>query len=257
MNKTTIYLLYLYEYLRHFDFGSVVASIRFVLSGKSHSNNRIIRTSIGKFACRKNTNDFQFANYFYEWSVKSYFINKLNHCDVFIDVGACIGDYSILAAKKGLRCFAFEPVKASFEALQTNIRLNHLEEKIVAFPFGLSNSNEPIPFTLNNSNTGASHKSKSGDSVDCSVEMRTFDSVFHDLSISETDRVLIKLDVEGMEPEAIKGSANFLKTHPSHTLIIEDKHSTVVSIIKSLGKPGSYNFGKIDEFNIFAEKLLN
>jgi len=75
-----------------------VASVKYVLNKSSHSSGRTITTSAGTFFCRKNTNDFQFANYYYEWGVKKFILKRIDEFSVFIDAGACVGDYSILMA---------------------------------------------------------------------------------------------------------------------------------------------------------------
>ncbi|MEI7662523.1 MAG: hypothetical protein WCK34_10005, partial [Bacteroidota bacterium] len=74
MKKLKTYSRYFFDYLKHGDFLSIVASIRYLVNKTSHKNDRIIRTSIGKFYCRKNTNDFQFANWGYEWGVKQFLL---------------------------------------------------------------------------------------------------------------------------------------------------------------------------------------
>ena len=66
MTKVLTYLRYLTDYLKHGDFLSVLSAFKYILTGTSHKKDRIIITSIGMFFRRKNTNDFQFANYYYE-----------------------------------------------------------------------------------------------------------------------------------------------------------------------------------------------
>lgn len=58
--------------------------------------------------------------------------------EVLYDVGANIGLYSIFAAKRGVKVFAFEPESQNFAVLQKNILLNRLEN-CAAFPICFSN----------------------------------------------------------------------------------------------------------------------
>lgn len=44
---------------------------------------------------------------------------------VVIDVGAHIGAFSVLAAARGARVVALEPVQENFQLLEENLRLNH------------------------------------------------------------------------------------------------------------------------------------
>ena len=59
MNKLITYSRYFLSYLKHGDFGSIVASLNFILNRPTHLKDRLIRSSIGQFYCRKRTNDFQ------------------------------------------------------------------------------------------------------------------------------------------------------------------------------------------------------
>ena len=255
--KTKTYLKYLVDYLIHGDFLSIIAAIKFVLSGNSHRKDRIIRTSLGIFYCRKNTNDFQFANYYYEWEVKKFILDHLQDYNIFIDAGSCIGDYSILLSKKGIQCYAFEPVKNNFEILLKNINLNGLSDSIRAYPVGLGNHNYKSTFIFNPVNTGASRitdiKALSGSQA----EIRTFDSLKTEVKTDSRDHILFKIDVEGMECEVITGAAEFILSHTFITFIIETKHSGKEEIIQTLNKYAVFEYGIIDEYNFYALKVKN
>src|SRR6266700_4038807 len=112
-------------------------------------------SGMGRFMVRKNTNDFQFINYAYEKAIKDYFIKNIDTFDVFIDVGACIGEYDIWLAKKGKRCIAVEPI--SFKGLERNIALNKAEDRIQVFPCGVGAKREKVYFEIVDKNIGASH----------------------------------------------------------------------------------------------------
>jgi FkbM family methyltransferase len=255
MGKLITYFLYLFDYLKNGDAASVRHSILYLRKGKSHSENRMIRTSIGRFQCRANTNDFQFANLYYEWSVKRFILSSREKYTLFIDGGACIGDYSILLSSSFHRCLAFEPVTENFRALSENIGLNGLEKKIETFPYALGEVNERIYFLFNPVNTGASCKSPGNEPTRWPAEQRTFDSLLPEMSIDPAERVLFKLDIEGMENEALRGAGKFLREHPEITLIIESKHSDIENIKCTLSGFARFEFGIVDDYNIFAKKL--
>ena len=255
--KLITYSRYFFEYLKHGDLTSIVASGRYLVNKSSHSHDRTIKTSIGTFFCRKNTNDFQFANYKYEWGVKKYLLDNLDAYSVFIDGGACVGDYCVLLSRKNIKCFAFEPVLDNFNVLTKNLALNNLSGDITAYPFGLGAKNENIDFVFNPVNTGASHLAKNGDTANDKVEIRTFDSMLPLMAIPREEHILIKLDIEGMEPEAIRGAKNFILEYPNITFVIEDKHIGEESIRTALNEIASFEYGVVDEFNIFAKKINN
>ena len=254
MNKLLTYFRYFLDYMKFGDLGSVVASFRYIISKKSHSSDRVIRTSAGTFYCRKNTNDFQFANYYYEWGVKKYLLDHHKEYTVFIDGGACVGGYSILMARLGLRTIAFEPVQFNFDVLVKNLELNKLTSKVEAFPIGLGDKSFAADFVFNPVNTGASHIAAANETSNCTVDISAFDSIYPTLGIKKEDRILVKLDVEGMEPLALLGAEQFIRTFPNLTFVLEDKHSGEDSIKDSLNRFASFDYGIVDEFNIFAKK---
>ncbi len=257
MKKFKTYFRYLFEYLRHGDILSVLASINYVLRGKSLPFDRVITTSIGKFYCRKNTNDFQFANYYYEWGVKRFLLKNSRSWSVFINGGACIGDYCMLLAGKDIRCIAFEPVPDNFRILEKNLEMNQLQKQVTAFPIGLGETNCMVPFEFNPVNTGASHIKRDGKSGDHEVQIKTLDSVIPELNLKVTDRILVMLDIEGMEAEAIRGSREFIRSFPNLTFVLEDKHVGHKPIQEALSEIAVFEFGDVDEFNIYARKLRN
>jgi FkbM family methyltransferase len=242
VKKLRTYFRYLWEYLKHGDLVSIANSVSYLLFRKSHRKDRIIRSSIGTFYCRKKTNDFQYANYKYEWGVKRYLIENRDYC--------------ILLARYNKRCFAFEPVIVNFNILNKNVGLNKLTNKVVSFPFGLGSRDETAGFVFDPVNTGASHLARNGEAVNCTVEIRTLDSVFHQLSIEPEEPVLLKLDMEGMEPDAIRGAEKFLSLYKNITLVIENKEVGQEPIKSALNKIANFEYGIVDEFNIFAKKII-
>jgi FkbM family methyltransferase len=257
MKKLLTYYRYFFEYLKYGDFKSIFYSVMYVLFRKSHKSDRIIRTSVGKFFCRKNTNDFQFANYAYEWGVKKYLLDHCREYTVFIDGGACIGDYSILLSRFGLKCYAFEPIEQNFNVMQKNFELNNLSGKITALKLGLGAENVQKYFIFNPVNTGASSCTTDQGKANCRADIRTFDSLLPELQIDPDERILFKLDIESMEIEAIRGAASFIRNYPNITFVLEDKHTGQDPIQQALSDIATFEFGIVDNFNIFAKKTTS
>jgi FkbM family methyltransferase len=254
LHKINTYFWYFYEYIKHGDLHSIVASARYLIYKKSHSNDRIVTSSVGKFFCRKNTNDFQFANFRYEWGVKQFILSRIHEYSVFVDAGSCIGAYAILTAKKNLRTIAFEPVPNNYDVLTKNLALNSLDKKVEAFKMGLGNQHKLVQFNFNQVNTGASHVGTVGQQHGCEVELRTFDSLLPELNLDPKQNILFKLDVEGMEIEALQGATNFLRQYPNITLVVEEKITGQARIKNFLDGLGTFEYGMIDRYNMFARK---
>ena len=254
MNKLLTYTRYFYDYFTNGEFWAIAASVRYLFFRTSHNTDRMIRTRTGRFLCRKNTNDFQFANYYYEWGVRKFLLRHIVGTEVFIDCGACIGEYSVLMARLGARCYSFEPVKENFEAMLNNIKLNNLENRISAYNFGLGETCGKTLFVFNPVNTGASHVALNKEESDFFVDIRTFDSIFHGLEIRESDHVILKLDLEGMETQMLRGAHQFIRSHPHLTIVSEDKFIGLEAIRETLDEMAMFSYGKVDKYNIFARK---
>jgi FkbM family methyltransferase len=57
----------------------------------------------------------------------SFLVHYLRQDDVFVDVGANIGAYTVLAAAAaGARTYAFEPSPAAVHSLRDNLALDHI-----------------------------------------------------------------------------------------------------------------------------------
>jgi len=63
---------------------------------------------------------------------------KMQPNEVFWDIGANMGQYSLIAAKKGLLVHAFEPESQNFALLCRNIGINDCGSRVTAWPLALS-----------------------------------------------------------------------------------------------------------------------
>src|SRR5215210_6017440 len=126
--KYAVYADYFKEYLTCRDMKSLSASLKYMLTHKLPEKDYYTSSQLGNFLIRKGTTDFQFINQAYERKIKKYIHDHIDTFDVFIDAGACIGEYCIWLAKLGKKCIAIEPI--NYEAIKKNISLNKLESKI-------------------------------------------------------------------------------------------------------------------------------
>ena len=66
-------------------------------------------------------------------------IDGFNENTTVADIGANVGLYSLYAAKKNLKVYAFEPESLNFSCLNLNIFDNNLNDKIFALPIAVNN----------------------------------------------------------------------------------------------------------------------
>ena len=262
MGKIKTFLQYTKDFIKHGEYRYILSSIRYILTGKTTRKTRSYKSSLGSFIVRKGTLDFQFANYAYESNVKKFVYGELKNYNVFLDIGANIGTYSIIPANEGLKVVAFEPVKSNYEALVTNLKLNNYQDTVITYPIALGKTNTKANFTLDMINTGASHLTEYADITEVienpefeDIEIVRFDDISHELKIDLSDKVFMKIDVEGMEPDVLIGAEKFIKNHPNILVIIETIHSGEDNLKKLFSSLANFEFIEVDDLNMAARKI--
>lgn len=164
----------------------------------------------------------------------------LNPDDVILDVGANIGNHSFFFSKFVKEVHSFEPVDSIFKILQLNVgNLNNVK----TYNFGLSNENENSNFKIDTNNFGSSSSSANFDSCEL-VNLFNYDSLdfFKGLKID-----FVKLDIEGMELEALSGMIEMLKKFKPK-IAFEYDRSTNIKV---------FNFLKNYDYNYFIDLSTN
>lgn len=132
---------------------------------------------------------------------------------LFIDVGSYYGDYIVRvgnALKQYaplLTMIAFEPEANNFEPesatlLRKNIKANGISNATV-FKQGLGDSNTIKPNAFG-------------------IKVKKLDSILSKKTAETYDSVYMKIDIEGGETAALKGSQQFIHSSKKFTLLVED-----------------------------------
>lgn len=131
------------------------------------------------------------------------FLNQLNKESVVVDVGANIGYYTMLAARRVKKVYAIEPDKKCFEILKKNIEENNLKN-VVLINKAASDKKEKKYLIRDEKNQGNSKIiDKNGEIV--------FAETLDNMLVNEQYISLIKIDVQGWEPEVIEGAKKTIK----------------------------------------------
>jgi FkbM family methyltransferase len=159
------------------------------------------------------------GNYYcglHEFEEMSFLLHLLRDSDVFADVGANIGSYTILATGVcGARTYSFEPCLATYRRLCDNIRLNDLTTRIQAFNMAVGASDGVLKF-MENQDTMNHVVLGQGQEGMVMVQVKSLDAV-----LKNDVPCLVKIDVEGFETEVIKGAAQTLSSEKCVAVIME------------------------------------
>lgn len=158
--------------------------------------------------------------------------NFLRKGDIFFDIGANIGLFSLVAAKRigeTGKIFAFEPSPKTFLRLKENIVLNKFEN-IIPLNLGLSNKIEKLPFNISETGYDAwnSFAGNGSELLQKSIEVPviTLESFISEKKLSNIQ--LFKIDVEGWEKFVLLGGEKYLRIN-SPVIILELTESNTFS----------------------------
>lgn len=149
---------------------------------------------------------------------------------LMVDVGAHIGTFSLLAAfHPNLRVIAFEPQPEIFDILQSNIRLNGLEDRVEAFPYAIFNRPGRAVLTvpkkkeyLGGATLGDKPAALLGDCYDLEVECYKLDDWDWPCPID-----LIKIDIEGGELMVLQGGEKTIREQKPALLLEYVRYATL------------------------------
>ncbi|GAA2084251.1 FkbM family methyltransferase [Actinomadura alba] len=129
--------------------------------------------------------------------------------EVFVDVGAYSGIYTLLAcvANPRLRAVAFEPNPVKLPQLRSNVIVNGLQDRVTIVGKALAAEAGCATLTIPSDDSAASLGTARPSVRTVDVDVTTGDEALGDLPVG-----LIKIDVEGFEPEVINGMPRLLRT---------------------------------------------
>jgi len=171
--------------------------------------------------------------------------------DVFYDVGANVGAYSLVASKflnGRVIVYAFEPSFSTYDQLCRNIVLNHCEDSVHPFLLALNDSTGTVEFEYHSLDAGdAEHRLISDANAPSSpaksvYRQRLFGFRLDDL-ISEFDFPQpnhMKVDVDGSELAILQGAVKTIRNDALKSILVEVRKENgqaeqVEDILRSAG----------------------
>jgi FkbM family methyltransferase len=155
----------------------------------------------------------EFSSGSYESVTRSMFRELIPSADVFVDAGAHIGLFSVLAGRygnPGLAVYSFEPDPYNQRAFRWNMAFNRCRN-VKLFPGAVSEKNSLARLLVSDGTIGSSlvlERTRIGGTHFLEVDTYALDSVLKDVSAKT---ILAKLDIEGAEIQALQGMAATLR----------------------------------------------
>lgn len=153
----------------------------------------------------------------HEFEDMAYLLHVMTAADLFVDVGANVGVYTILAcAVRGASGICFEPIPGTYGRLLENLRLNELTERVEALNLGVADTEGELLFT-SDENT-MNHVVTEGAARANTVSVRVWPL---DVILQDRRPAVLKIDVEGFETRVLAGAAATLRHTSLHSVIME------------------------------------
>lgn len=141
---------------------------------------------------------------FWEAWITAWVSQKFDSHGLFLDVGANVGYYTLMAAKHGMTVISFEPNPRVADMLRASLRLNREENSVFVDNHALGDSLGVTNLIIPDRHSGGAHISDTEPGVE--VTVLPLDSYRF-----SGEEILMKVDAEGAEPEIWAGMQQTLR----------------------------------------------
>jgi FkbM family methyltransferase len=196
------------------------------------------------------------VNGVYEETEARLFERSIRPGDVVVDVGGHIGYYTLLAARAvgpNGHVYAFEPERGNFAVLAANVADNGYAQRVTAVNKAVMAQNGELRIYVSPDNAGDHHVYAVGDDdrPSYAIEGIALDEFF----AARADKTVnvVKMDVQGAEPSALRGMRGLLDANEAVLLFTElappslrDAGSSAREYVEALADAG-FELHVIDE----------
>lgn len=211
----------------------------------------------------------RYVYYFGRWepTISGWFCGYVRPGDVVVDVGANVGWYTLLAAKlvgPTGRVIAVEASPSIAERLRSNVALNPaVADRVTVFNCAAGDREGSVPIYLADAeNTGkTSLLAVTGATAEDTVPMKPLAAILDGVELSKVR--VIKIDVEGAEPQVIAGLLPVAAKLPAGAAVLVETAETcraavladmqaagfaVAGLFPNVYKPEPYLTGRHEPF---------
>ena len=151
----------------------------------------------------------------------------IRHGGTFVDIGANIGYYSLMAAKFGAtHIIGIEPNPIVLDRFKDNIKFNRFEKQIKTFQVGIGGKQGTLELRLSQTDMGSSsivNTKLNSDKI--KIKVISLSELLKKEGITKVD--VLKIDIEGFEDRALFPFFETLdKKHYPRLILIEDSSQT-------------------------------
>jgi len=176
----------------------------------------------------------------HEFSDMAFVAHMLRKGDLFADVGANAGSYSVLAAGvTGARTVAIEPVPSTLKRLEKNITLNGLEHLVTIWGCALTAHAGFVEMITDADSTNQIIRNYSAKKrVSAPDNITTVPALSADEIFENEKPIAAKIDVEGHEASLFEGADALISSPDLKALIVELSArggEAVVALLESSG----------------------
>ena len=172
-------------------------------------------------------------------------LHFLRKGDLFLDIGANVGSYTVLASGIcGATTWAFEPDPVTARHLRRNIDVNGLGKLATVYEVALGAAPGEVKFTV-----GQDTVNRVTTDEDCPVRL-VHQKRLDDL-VADQEPTMIKMDVEGYEESVLHGSETVISTPSLKVIEVE---TTSPSLNKMLFSHG-FAICNYDPFNRYLQLM--
>jgi FkbM family methyltransferase len=156
-------------------------------------------------------------------------INAFSDEDVFWDIGANVGIYTLYAALRNITVLSFEPSPSNYYLLNRNIEINKMDNRISALCIAFNDTTRLDSLHMSSTALGDSNNSFA-EAVDWKGKPFTasFRQAMIGFSVDDFVREFnplfpnhIKIDVDGIESKIIKGAETTLSDGRVKSILVE------------------------------------
>ena len=199
-----------------------------------------------KIKCSNPLEEYRAESFFTKEPETVAWIDGFNSDDVFFDIGANVGIYSLYAAiNKSCKTYSFEPYHKNYYRLLENISLNNVQDICLPFFCGLYSHTSIETFYVSDDRSSSSGHQVGTDVDEHGIKFEALQQ--YPLFVFALDDFIktyqipfpnhIKIDVDGVEDEIIKGMKGVLANPMLKSVSIELNNDRIMikNLFRDLG----------------------